>query len=371
MRATGVRPRWPRPRWPLAPAPSVSVLYPRIPVRIQRRVPGIADCRSVAVFIHQTGGLVRNQISHAAPENSGKNAGQSVYGSRSRSHQRRIPHALEVGIVCLDHSQAGHRVQAIGDDNQPEGRCLHSLCRLANIIFTIFDQFRNWRNALNSILLTTESFHDIFMASRELLHMEFLLFNSRYEVLAVSDAFFGHFQEDLRQAAGSFVRELEADEEHILADHFADKQIYELPSDSSTHRMYAYNIFFHDAHSATLIAVCPQKEHEEGDIQFLYYTGAMIADFYAGYYSRIDRSNAESRLVGLLHAFSRGDLSGADQASDILYSFGWLTYHTYLAIEFTFLQSLEQIEKITKIDLQNMRERTFLQLSFILDEENR
>lgn len=216
-----------------------------------------------------------------------------------------------------------------------------NICELANIFFTIFDQFRNWRNALNSILLTTESFREIFMVSQELLRMEFLLFNTSLEVLAVSDHFFGHYASDLPGLAKSFIQEIQQDEDHVLEEHFSDKSPYVITSGQTGRRLYACNIFFHESHSATLIGSWPEKEYETGDLQFFEYTGSMITDYYASYYSRIHHTESANRLIGLLTSISQGDLSGIGDAADILYAYGWLTYHTYLVLEFSFLQHNE------------------------------
>ncbi|MGX8715173.1 MAG: PucR family transcriptional regulator, partial [Lachnospiraceae bacterium] len=45
--------------------------------------------------------------------------------------------------------------------------------------------------------------------------------------------------------------------------------------------------------------------------------------------------------IGLLSSISRGNLSYIGEAADILYAYGWLTYHNYLVLEFSFLRQKE------------------------------
>ncbi len=213
---------------------------------------------------------------------------------------------------------------------------IHDIRLLVNMIFTIMNQFRNWRNTLNSILLTTESFGELFMAS-----MEFLLVNTSYEVMAVSDHFFGHFAGDPAAKARAFADELQTDEEHILAGHFGDEEPYSLSADDPDVRLYAANIFYHDTHTATLIAKWPAKDYEKGELQFLAYTASMITSYYLSYYSRIHHTASANRLIGLLLSAARGELPSASQVPEILFAYGWLATHTYLVIEFSFLRQRE------------------------------
>lgn len=214
---------------------------------------------------------------------------------------------------------------------------LTDLSALVNIIFTIQNQFRSWKNTVNDIYLTTNSFFEVFKASRELFNMDFFLMTTDYDILAVSEYFYGR-KKNTRTNAQIFLRNIKNDEDHEFSEHFHDTQLYEINTEDALYKIYAYNIFDHNTHKATLLFKTSAKEYNSGDIQLMSYMGHTCMEHYAKCFSMQTHTIVEDRLVDALRKTAGNQNLPPDEFTDILNAHDWFHYHQYQIYIFTFLE---------------------------------
>lgn len=211
---------------------------------------------------------------------------------------------------------------------------------LTNMILDVINSFRHWRNRINDILLTSESFSDVLNASRRILDMEFLLFDSKQKCIALSKHFFPKY---LSSDAGQnitddYITSLFADDEHGYDYYTNRKGITSIPSDPAHGNTFLVrNIFYHDNCQATLIGKISGRELLRGDFQLFETLGEMMEKYYEKYFIHSHNNSDDARLIQYFSSLVDGNPSNETDVTSLLAYRQWTVYDSWQAIKFQFI----------------------------------